>query len=101
MIYSLFFYIFIDSPTFCLSRSIFITFTFITSPTETISDGVFMYLSLISEMCTSPSCFTPISTNAPKSITFRTVLLLFALHLLFLVFVLDLVVFLCLLSHFC
>ena len=24
-------------------------------------------------MCTNPSCFTPISTNAPKSVTFLTV----------------------------
>ena len=66
-------YTFIDSPTFCLSMSIFITFTFTMSPTDTISDGFFMNLSLISEICTSPSCFTPMSINAPKSITFLTV----------------------------
>jgi len=53
--------------------SIFITFTFTMSPTDTISDGFFMNLSLISEICTSPSCFTPMSINAPKSITFLTV----------------------------
>jgi len=41
---------FIDSPTFCLSVSIFITLTFTTSPTETISEGFFINLSLISEI---------------------------------------------------
>ena len=35
--------------------------------------GCFMYLSLICDMCISLLFFTPISTKAPKSITFRTV----------------------------
>ena len=32
-----------------------------------------MYLSVISEICTRASFFKPMSMNAPKSITFRTV----------------------------
>ena len=49
------------------------TLTFTMSPTDTISDGFLTNLSLISEMCTSPSCFTPMSTKAPKSMTFLMV----------------------------
>ena len=59
--------------TFCLSKSIPIIFTFTISPTDTIVEGFLTNELLISEICTKPSCFTPISTNAPKSITFLTV----------------------------
>ena len=55
------------SFTFCLSRSIPITFTFTMSPTDTTSDGFFTKLLLNSDICTNTSCFTPTSTNAPKS----------------------------------
>ena len=55
-------------------RSTLITFTSTISPTLTTSSGCLMnFLSVISEMCTSPSWCTPISTNTPKSMTFLTV----------------------------
>ena len=49
------------------------THTFTTSPTFSTSEGCFINLSVICEMWTRPSWCTPISTNAPKSITFLTV----------------------------
>ena len=50
-----------------------ITRTSTISPTLTASRGCLINLSVISEMCTRPSWCTPISTNAPKSMTLRTV----------------------------
>src|SRR5579884_1209858 len=48
----------------CLST--FSTRTCTTCPTATTLSGSFTYLSAISEICTRPSCLTPISTKAPN-----------------------------------
>ena len=61
----------IELPGLCLvSRS---THTVTMSPTDTTSSGCFTKRLLSFEIWTSPSCLTPISTNAPKSTTFLTV----------------------------
>ena len=55
-------------------KSTLMTLTSTMSPTLTTSSGCLMnFLFVIWDMCTSPSWWTPMSTNAPKSITFRTV----------------------------
>ena len=49
------------------------TTTFTTSPTLTAWEGCLRNLSVIWEMWTSPSWWTPMSTKTPKSMTLRTV----------------------------
>ena len=56
-----------------LARSTSRTFTSTISPTLTASRGCLIKRSVIWEICTRPSWWTPISTKTPKSITFRTV----------------------------
>ena len=55
------------------SLSTAVTQTVTVSPTATTSLGCLTKRSASLETCTSPSCFTPTSTNAPKSTTLRTV----------------------------
>ena len=43
------------------------------SPTDTTSEGCLINFWDTWEMWTSPSWWTPMSTNTPKSMTFRTV----------------------------
>ena len=50
-----------------------ITQTVTTSPTLTMSCGILTYRFASWLMCTRPESFSPMSTNAPKSTTFRTV----------------------------
>ena len=49
------------------------TTTWTMSPTDTTSEGCLINFWDTWEMWTSPSWWTPMSTNTPKSMTFRTV----------------------------
>ena len=57
----------------CFLKSTLKTCTSTISPIDTASSGCLMKRSQISEIWTSPSWCTPISTKAPKSMTLRTV----------------------------
>jgi len=64
---------FMDKPILFVSGSTEITLTWTTSPTLTASRGSRINRLDIWLRCTSPSCRTPISTNAPKFVTLVTV----------------------------